>query len=88
MKEPHRNTIPQLPTMEPKIVIMRNYSSFFNTLSEEFRKAKILFGNTARIPFFHNALIHNNIRNTRKKKRRNQEAKAWFSGRKSLDIRK
>lgn len=52
MKEPHRNTIPQLPTKEPKIVIMRNYSSFFNTLSEEFRKAKILFGNTARIPFF------------------------------------
>lgn len=52
MKEPHRNTIPQLPTMEPKIVIMRNYSSFFNTLSEEFRKAKILFENTARILFF------------------------------------
>lgn len=52
MKEPHRNTIPQIPTMEPKIVIMRNYSIIFNTLSEEFRKAKILFGNTARIPIF------------------------------------
>lgn len=51
MKEPHRNTIPQLPTREPKIVKMRNYNVFFNTLSEEFRKAKILFGNTARIPF-------------------------------------
>lgn len=52
MKEPHRNTIPQIPTREPKIVIMRNYSIIFNTLSEEFRKAKILFGNTARIPIF------------------------------------
>ena len=88
MKEPHRNTIPQIPTREPKIVIMRNYSIFFNTLSEEFRKAKILFGNTARIPFFHNALTLNNIRNTRKKKPRNQEVKAWFSGHKSLDIMK
>lgn len=31
---------------------MRNYGIIFNTLGEEFRKAKILFGNTARIPIF------------------------------------
>ena len=36
MKEPHRNTIQQIPTREAKIVIMLNYSVFFNTLSEEF----------------------------------------------------